>query len=89
MLNPQTATSFERRRDDVEQVLDAYRAAFDDLELDWHWDRNAIEELRRGGEERSALRSLLRSRHTHLLSVYDEDFLVDAILAAKRRHALI
>jgi len=62
---------------------ETYNAAFHELGLDWFWD--AACGLLEGDDERVCLRGYLARYQPHLLTVYDADFLVDAILAAKAR----
>ena len=63
----------------------AFNAAFHALGLRWHWDEDTYEQLAADPCERSRLRHYLQHRQPHLLRAYDADFLVDAILDAKRR----
>ena len=63
----------------------AFNAAFHALGLRWHWDDDTYEQLAADPCERSRLRRYLQHRQAHLLRAYDADFLVDAILDAKRR----
>lgn len=69
-----------------ESELAAFNAAFDALDLDWHWDRDLYRRLPHGGDDRETLIAWLRSHRPHLLTVYDLTFLCDAVLAAKRRY---
>ena len=49
------------------QPYERYALAFEELELDWHWD----------GQE--PLRAYIEREHPYLLRMYDADFLVRAI----------
>jgi hypothetical protein len=68
---------------DIEARRAAYNAAFHELGVDWFWDAGCS--LLDGDDERVCLRGYLARYQPHLLTVYDADFLVDAILAAKTR----
>lgn len=70
---------------DAEVERSAYNAAFYELGLRWYWDDATYERLAAQACERSRLRHYLHSAQPHLLRAYDADFLVDAILDAKRR----
>lgn len=63
----------------------AYNAAFYELGLSWHWDDDTEHDLSDvvGGGQR--LRRYLESDQSHLLKVYDADFLIEAIQSAKAR----
>lgn len=65
--------------------LAAFNAAFDVLDLDWHWDLDLYLTLPHDGDDRATLSAYLRGHRSHLLKVYDLTFLCDAILAAKKR----
>ena len=61
----------------------AWNAAFHELGLPWFWDTGCA--LPDCGAERACVRDYLVSHQAHLLTAYDADFLVDAILATKER----
>ena len=61
----------------------AYNAAFEELGLNWHWDRVTFACL--PGAGRDGLRRYSEQEHPHLLRAYEADFLVEAIETAKRR----
>jgi len=63
----------------------AFNAAFSELELSWHWDEKTYAELRSISAESERVRRYVESQHRHLLTVYDADFLVDAICVTKSR----
>ena len=65
--------------------LDAYNAAFDELELDWHWDRAVLDEIRAIASEKERIVAYLRSHRPHLLKVYDADTLAAHIADVKAR----
>jgi hypothetical protein len=62
----------------------AYNAAFEELGLNWQWDRATFEGMRALGPQ--ALRAYLHEQQPHLLRAYDCDFLVEAIESAKSRY---
>lgn len=63
----------------------AYNAAFYELGLRWHWDRNDYTCQMCVESQRAHLRRYLHNRHPHMLKVYDADFLVDAIQVTMTR----
>ena len=63
----------------------AYNAAFYELGLRWCWDEDTWQDLRRIDGESSRIKTYLEKHQPHLLSVYDADFLADAISEAKSR----
>lgn len=67
--------------------LDAYNQAFQDLGLEWQWDRAVWAELRGISGERERVCAYLRGWLPHLLTAYDAEFLGEAILQAKLRAA--
>jgi len=62
----------------------AYNAAFEELNLSWHWDAATYAGVQARG--RDGLRDYLQAEHAHLLRAYDADFLVNAIETAKARY---
>jgi hypothetical protein len=60
----------------------AYNAAFEELDLPWHWDAATYERLLGHG---CGVRRYLETERPHLLRAYDPDFLVAAVEAAKAR----
>jgi hypothetical protein len=63
----------------------AYNAAFYELGLRWHWDRQTHSELLRySPKPEIRLRHYVETQHPHLLLAYDADFLVAAIHDRKR-----
>jgi hypothetical protein len=58
------------------QPDDQYALAFEELELDWHWD----------GHE--PVRAYIEREHSYLLRVYDADFLLNAIEHQRSRHGV-
>ncbi|MEO8485660.1 MAG: hypothetical protein ABI585_04910 [Betaproteobacteria bacterium] len=65
--------------------LDAYNAAFDALELDWHWNHAVLRDLAGIGSEKDRISAYLRAHRPHLLKVYDADALAAQILEVKTR----
>jgi hypothetical protein len=80
-------SAHHHHHDAVDRELAAYNAAFEELELGWHWDRRVLDGLRSIPGERARLCAFLREHKPHLLKVYDEAFLVDLILGTKARFA--
>ena len=62
--------------------LHAYNAAFEELDLPWHWDAATYHSLLGHG---CGVRRYLETERPHLLRAYDPDFLVAAVEAAKAR----
>ena len=65
--------------------LDAYNAAFDELELDWHWDGAILAEVAGFASEKERICAYLRGHRPHLLKVYDADDLAAHIAEVKAR----
>jgi len=65
--------------------LAAYNAAFYELGLSWHWDDAIFHELQNLPSERDWIKQYMEKYQSHLLKVYDADFLVEAIQTAKAR----
>lgn len=72
--------------DASETLRNAYNAAFDELELGWHWCESQFRELQRHADERSRMQAYLSAQQPHLLKVYDVDFFVDAVREAKTHY---
>ncbi len=72
--------------DASETLRNAYNAAFDELELSWHWCESQFLELQHHADERSRMQAYLSAQQPHLLKVYDVDFFVDAVHDAKTRY---
>ena len=70
---------------EAEHRRNAYNAAFYELGLGWFWETGC--HLAGPAGERACVREYLSQHQPHLLTAYDVDFLVDAILAAKERCA--
>ncbi len=66
----------------VEAQRHAYNAAFEELDLPWHWDAATYQRLTGHG---CGVRRYLETERPHLLRAYDPDFLVAAVEAAKAR----
>jgi hypothetical protein len=67
---------------DPEVLRQSYNSAFEELGLQWHWDRATYAGLPAG---RAGVRTYLEREHPHLLRAYDADFLVEAIETARAR----
>lgn len=65
--------------------LDAYNAAFYELGLRWHWDRDLYQEELSCAEEKERILAYLKTHQFHLLTAYDPEFLVSAIQTTKAR----
>jgi hypothetical protein len=63
----------------------AYNAAFYQLGLSWYWDANTGDDLAVISGGRQRLQHYLETCQAHLLKVYEADFLIEAIQAAKAR----
>jgi hypothetical protein len=59
---------------------DAYNAAFYELGLRWHWDRDTYAALvRHSTDPHARIRHYIETHQPHLLSAYDPAFLAAAI----------
>lgn len=61
----------------------AYNAAFQELDLPWHWDARTFAALQPTG--RAGVRAWVEREQPHLLRAYELDFLVDAIEGTQSR----
>lgn len=77
-----TVLSRDVVRADPEVARQAYNSAFEELGLQWHWDRATYAGLPAG---KPGVRTYLEREHPHLLRAYDADFLVEAIEVARAR----
>lgn len=68
----------------IESQRHAYNAAFEELDLPWHWDAATYQRLTGQGSV-CGVRRYLETERPHLLRAYDPDFLVAAVEAAKAR----
>jgi hypothetical protein len=85
MQNQLEATDYRtavRPADALDADVEAFNAAFEELELSWRWDRDVIAGLG-ATDDRARVDAFLRKHHPHLLKVYDAPFLVDLIVATK------
>ena len=73
-----------RPPDPVDADVEAFNAAFEELDLAWRWDRGVIEALG-GRDDRQRVDAFLQARCPHLLKVYEPGFLVDLIVTTKAR----
>ena len=64
---------------------DAYNAAFYELGLRWHWDRDLYQEVLSSSEEKERILAYLKTHQFHLLTAYDPEFLASAIQTTKVR----
>ena len=72
--------------DTSEPLRNAYNAAFDALELGWHWGVSQFQELQHHADERSRMLAYLSAQQPHLLKAYDVEFFVDAVQEAKTKY---
>jgi hypothetical protein len=71
-----------------EMERNAYNAAFYELGLRWHWDRDTYSQLlRRGADAADRIRHYLETHQPHLLRAYDATFLAHAIQEKKAEHS--
>jgi hypothetical protein len=73
-----------RPADPLDAELEAFNAAFEELDLAWRWDRAVLAELGTG-DDRARVGAFLHERCPHLLKVYDAAFLVELIVSTKAR----
>jgi hypothetical protein len=73
-----------RSRDAIDAEVDAFNAAFEELDIAWRWSRDVLANLG-PGDDRAKVSAYLRERGAHLLKVYEAGFLVDLIVATKSR----
>jgi hypothetical protein len=71
--------------DPIAIELNAYNAAFYELGLRWHWDRETYERLLEEPVATERLCKYLKRDHPHLLRAYDADFLIGAIEEKKAK----
>jgi hypothetical protein len=86
--DPSSSRPATRASDALDADLDAFNAAFEDLDLDWRWDRAVLEEAGPTGDDRARVAAVLERRYPHLRKVYDTGFLVELIVAAKARRGI-
>lgn len=67
--------------------VDAYNAAFDELGLEWHWDRATLAELAAIAGDKARVRAWVTRHHPHLLTAYDADFIGELVARTKARQA--
>ncbi|GMU71751.1 MAG: hypothetical protein DYH14_07920 [Betaproteobacteria bacterium PRO3] len=70
---------------ETDPELEAYNAAFEELELDWHWDSATMRELVGPGSEAERIAGWLRRHRPHLAKAYDVDALAREIVEARDR----
>ena len=87
-----TATGRSLQAMDSDAEIDAYNAAFDELGLNWTWDRTVMRQLAAIPDESARITEYLQRHQPHLLTAYPADFLASAIAQTKARlctpHAL-
>ena len=65
--------------------IDAYNASFEELGLDWRWDRAVMRELAAIPVETARVAAYLQAHHPHLLKAYPAEFLAGLIVQTKDR----
>lgn len=85
MLN--AATTDQAAAELAEIHRNAYNAAFYELGLKWHWDADTFASLcfLPQASEEDRIKFYMSNHQSHLLHVYDADFLICAIQEAKAR----
>lgn len=74
---------------DEELERNAYNAAFDELGLPWHWDCETYATLLGHSTcPNTRIRRYLETRHPHLLTAYEPEFLASAIEERKSHRQL-
>ncbi|HTH80188.1 MAG TPA: hypothetical protein VL593_14525 [Ramlibacter sp.] len=68
---------------DDDMQIQAYNGAFEELGLQWYWDRSTWAAL---PPDSSRVLEYVQREHPHLLRSYDGDFLVTAVESARARH---
>jgi hypothetical protein len=66
--------------------LEAYNRAFSELELPWRWDADLFRQLLSVAGGRDCVGVYVERNHSHLLRVYEKDFLRNLVLSARERH---
>jgi hypothetical protein len=70
---------------ETDPEIDAYNAAFDELGLNWHWDRSVMRQLAAIPIESARITAYVQRHQPHLLTVYPADFLASVISETKAR----
>ena len=70
---------------DSDTEIDAYNVAFDELGLNWHWDRALMRQLAAIPVESARITEYLRRHQPHLLTAYPAEFLASVITETKAR----
>jgi len=68
-----------------ETQLNAYNAAFCELELSWRWDARTYHDLLSIAEEKGRICAYLQRHQAHLLRAYEVGFLCELIYDTKVR----
>jgi len=71
--------------DHLDREVDAWNAAFHELELDCQWDHSIARELAPIPDECQRIAAYLRAHRPHLLKAYPVEFLAEAISGTKAR----
>jgi len=77
-----------RHTHETDREIDAYNATFDELGLNWHWDRTVMQQLAAIPIERARITAYLERHHPHLLTAYPPEFLAGLIAETKARRGV-
>jgi len=77
-----------RHASETDSEIDAYNAAFDELGLNWHWDRSVMQQLAAIPIESARITAYLERHHPHLLTAYPPEFLAGLIAETKARRGV-
>lgn len=70
---------------ETDAELDAYNAAFEELGLNWHWDRTVMRQLAAITVESARITEYVRRHQPHLLTAYPAEFLASIVTQTKAR----
>jgi hypothetical protein len=66
--------------------FEAYNFAFCQLELAWRWDAQIFHQLHRIAVDSDLVGAYIERSQSHLLRVYEKNFLRDLVLSTKARY---
>lgn len=69
----------------IDAELEAYNAAFEELGLNWRWDRAVMRQLEAITVESARITEYVRRHHPHLLAAYPAEFLAGVVSETKAR----
>ena len=70
---------------DTDDEIDAFNATFEELGLDWRWDRAVMREFAAIPIETARVAAYLRAHQPHLLKAYPAEFLAGLIVQTKAK----